>query len=76
MESYIVRVYRRMQNDKGDVAGLVETVGSDEKKAFQSFSGLITAIRDAIGNGADPAVFSAKSIGYKKNEADIKKHAG
>ena len=76
MESYIVRVYRRMQNDKGDVAGLVETVGSDERKSFQSFSGLITAIRDAIGKGADPAVFRNKSIAHKESKADIKKQAG
>lgn len=73
MESYIVRVYRRMQNDKGDVAGLVETVGSDEKKAFQSFAGLITAIRDAIGNGADPAVFRNKSISYREKESEADK---
>jgi len=76
MESYIVRVYRRSQNNTHEVAGLVETVGSDEKKAFQSFSGLISAIRHAIGNQADPAVFSAKSTIYSEGEADIKKQAG
>lgn len=76
MESYIVRVYRRIQNEAGDVAGLVETVGSDEKKAFQSFSGLISALRGAIGNGADPAVFHNKSIAYEEIKADIKKQAG
>jgi hypothetical protein len=65
-----------MQNESGDVAGLVETVGSDEKKAFQSFSGLITAMRHAIGKGKDPAVFHNKSIAYKENTADTKKQAG
>ena len=49
MESYIVRVYRRGRNNPNEVAGLVETVGSDEKNAFQSFSGLVTAIRQALG---------------------------
>ena len=49
MESYIVRVYRRGRNDPSEVAGLVETVGSDEKNAFQSFSGLVSAIRRALG---------------------------
>jgi hypothetical protein len=45
MENYIVRVYRRGQNDPDEVAGLVETVGTDEKRAFKSFSGLVAAIR-------------------------------
>ena len=49
MDSYIVRVYRRGQSDPNEVAGLVETVGTDERKAFQSFSGLVTAIRQALG---------------------------
>jgi len=74
MESYIVRVYRRSQNDTGDVAGIVETVGTDEKKTFQSFSGLVNAIRNVIGNGAAPAVLGPKSI-YTESEAD-KKQAG
>ena len=72
MESYIVRVYRRMQNDNGDIAGLVETVGSDEKRSFQSFSGLITALSDAIGNGAYPAVFHNKSIRENESSTDKK----
>lgn len=76
MESYIVRVYRRTQNETGDIAGLVETVGSEEKRTFQSFSGLISAIRQTIGNGADPAVLPYKSISYKESRADIKKQAG
>jgi hypothetical protein len=76
MESYIVRVYRRIQNDKGDVAGLVETVGSDEKKAFQSFSGLISVMRQVIGSGADPAVLRHKPTAYKESKTDIKKQAG
>lgn len=49
MESYIVRIYRRGRNDPSEVAGLVETVGSDEKNAFQSFSGLVSAMRRALG---------------------------
>jgi hypothetical protein len=71
MESYIVRIYRRFHNNAGDVAGLVETVGTDEKKAFQSFSGLVAAIRNAIGNGVDPAVLPGE-----ESEADTKKRAG
>ena len=46
MESFIVRIYRRSHTKPGEIAGLVETVGSDEKKAFQSFAGLITALKE------------------------------
>ena len=49
MESYVVRVYRKGQSDPSEVGGLVEIVGTDERKAFQSFSGLVTAIRQALG---------------------------
>jgi hypothetical protein len=49
MESYIVRVYRRNQSDLNGISGLVETVGTDERKEFQSFSSLVTAIRQALG---------------------------
>lgn len=48
MESYIVRIYRRGQSDPDEVAGLVETVGADEKRAFRSFSDLMSVIRRAI----------------------------
>jgi hypothetical protein len=48
MESFIVRVYRRSRTKPVEIAGLVETVGTDEKRAFQSFSGLINALRNAI----------------------------
>jgi hypothetical protein len=48
MESYIVRVYRRSRTTPGEIAGLVESVETDEKRAFQSFAGLIKSLRDAI----------------------------
>ena len=76
MESYIVRVYRRLHNEQGDVAGLVETVGTDEKKAFQSFSGLVTAIRQAIGTGVDHSVHHLKPDSYPDSEPGTKKRAG
>ena len=38
MESFIVRIYRRSRTKPGEIAGLVETVGSDENKAFHSFA--------------------------------------
>jgi len=52
MDSYIVRIYRRNRVESGEeVAGLVEEVGTDRKKAFQSFSGLVTTIREVVGKG-------------------------
>jgi hypothetical protein len=48
MESFIVRVYRRSRTKPGEIAGLVETVGTDERRAFQSFAGLITALKHAV----------------------------
>ena len=51
MESFIVRVYRRSRSKPSEVAGLIETVGSAEKKAFQSFAGLITALKHVVVSG-------------------------
>jgi hypothetical protein len=48
MESFIIRVYRRSRSNPGEVAGLVETVGTEEKKTFQTFSGLINALRKTV----------------------------
>lgn len=50
MDSYIVRVYRREPGASGDeVAGLVEEVGTDQRASFQTFSGLVTTIREVVG---------------------------
>jgi hypothetical protein len=52
MDSYIVRVYRRNPVESGEeVAGLVEEVGTERKKAFQSISGLVATIREVVGKG-------------------------
>lgn len=55
MDSYIVRVYRRGSDEAGEeITGLVEEVGSEQKKVFQTLSGLITTIRQLVGqNEAD-----------------------
>lgn len=50
MDSYIVRVYRRGADKAGEeIAGLVEEVGSEQRKAFQTLSGLITTIQEVVG---------------------------
>jgi hypothetical protein len=50
MDSYIVRVYRRGKSTSGEeVAGLVEEVGTDNRRSFQTITGLVTTIRQLIG---------------------------
>ena len=50
MDSYIVRVYRRGSgNSSEEVAGMVEEVGTSQRKSFQTVVGLITTIRELIG---------------------------
>jgi hypothetical protein len=36
IESYIVRIYRRDDNDPHAIAGTVESAGTEEKKSFTS----------------------------------------
>jgi hypothetical protein len=76
MESYIVRVYRRGEEDPNEVAGLIETVGSDDRKAFQSFAGLITAIRQALGEDDAGVGLEAQSHIYLDDVSLLKKQAG
>lgn len=50
MDSYIVRIYRRgVGSTSEEVAGLVEEVGTNQKKSFQTVPGMITTIRQVIG---------------------------
>ena len=73
MESFIVRVYRRSRTRPGEIAGLVETVGAEEKRAFQSFAGLITALKRAVMLGEAKAVKPVEGSGYTPPD---KKQAG
>jgi len=52
MDSYIVRIYRRSKSRSGaEVAGLVEEVGTDKRQSFQTFSGLVSTIKQVVGRG-------------------------
>jgi hypothetical protein len=73
MENFIVRVYRRSRTKPSEVAGLVETVGTDEKRAFQSFAGLITVLKNAILRGDTSPVNSVERDAYSDPD---KKQAG
>jgi len=73
MESLIIRIYRRSHTASEEIAGLVETVGTDEKRVFQSFSGLITALEDAVLHRDDEAENIAEHDTYSTPD---KKQAG
>ena len=73
MDSYVVRVYRRGLSDPKEVAGLVESVGSDERRAFQSFSGLVTAIRQALGEDEEGIGMETQAHVYLQGGATLKK---
>lgn len=64
MESFIVRIYRRSPTKPEEIAGLVETVGTDEKSAFQSFSGLITVLEHAVLHRYEPAENADEEVTY------------
>ena len=73
MESFIVRVYRRSRTKPREIAGLVETVGTDEKRAFQTFAGLITALKHAVLGAETSKVNSIERGTYAPTD---KKQAG
>ena len=73
MDSYVVRVYRRGLSDPKEVAGLVESVGSDERRAFQSFSGLVKAIRQALGEDEEGVGMETQAHVYEQGVTILKK---
>jgi hypothetical protein len=73
MESFIVRVYRRSRTKPGEIAGLVEAVGTEEKRAFQSFTGLIGALRNMILPADNTVISKAEIDSYSTRD---KKQAG
>ena len=64
MQSYIVRVYRRSPDNKDDVAGIVEKVGTQQKQAFQDIAGLQESLGHFItsDNSEYPIYTKAKQI--------------
>lgn len=73
MDSYVVRVYRRGLSDPNEVAGLVESVGSDERRVFQSFSGLVKAIRQALGEDEEGVGMETQAHVYVQGGTMLKK---
>jgi len=56
MDSYIVRIYRRGQEDPGELAGLVEMVGTSERLSFRNFPELSSVLRHMLKPGEEGAV--------------------
>jgi hypothetical protein len=73
MESFIVRVYRRNRTKTGELSGLVETVGTDDKRVFHTFAGLITALKHAVLRGESHATNPVELASYTPPD---KKQAG
>ncbi|HSB04513.1 MAG TPA: hypothetical protein VLK23_04905 [Thermodesulfobacteriota bacterium] len=50
MESYLVRVYRKVENDPNILVGVVREIGTEEKKAFHTFDELRSILNSKNGD--------------------------
>jgi hypothetical protein len=56
MDSYVVTIYRRPDQDGGQLAGLVERIGDGEQRAFQNGGQLLEYLsREGATRGQTPA---------------------
>jgi hypothetical protein len=65
MDSYIVRIYRRGQDDPGELAGLVEMVGTSDRLSFRNFPELTSVLRRMLKQGGDDAVLKLQQADAK-----------
>ncbi len=63
MDSYIVRIYRKGQDNTGELAGLVEMVGTSERLSFRNFPELSSVLRRMLEQGEDGAVVELQQNG-------------
>jgi len=69
MEDYIVRIYRRKEED-GGLFGVVEEVGVEGKKAFRSMAELLRLLRgDPQESGPGSGAAHADSTGTCSGES-------
>jgi len=66
MDSYIVRIYRRIHGDSDELAGLVETVGTSERLPFRNFPELTSVLRHMLGHDSDDAVVKLQQTGTEE----------
>jgi len=60
IETYIVRIYRRDRDDPQKIAGLVETVGKNEKRSFSRRDQLWEILSLDERTGSEQAASQAK----------------
>jgi|GEM_PF-2837989 len=73
MDSYIVRIYRRGRTKPDELSGLVEQVGSSQRRPFRTLRGLITIVKQLVG-GEDRVCTNETSLTPdEKREAMINK---
>jgi|GEM_PF-2436439 hypothetical protein len=65
MDSYIVRIYRRGQDDPGELAGLVEMVGTSDRLSFRNFPELTSVLGRMLKQGGDDAVLKLQQADAK-----------
>ena len=75
MESYIVRVYRNSLDDEQQVAGLVEKVGTSEKKMFQDLSSLQSVLGDIIRTENYNRPETTRMAGYVNEDNTVSRDA-
>ena len=67
MDSYVVRIYRRDQDDPGELAGLVEMVGTSDRLSFRNFPELTSVLRSMLTQGGDDAVLKLQQADDRVN---------
>jgi hypothetical protein len=65
MDSYIVRIYRRGQDDPGELAGLVEMVGTSDRLSFRNFPELTSVLGRMLKQGGGDAVLEFQQADAK-----------
>lgn len=63
MESYLIRIYRREENNAKSIVGIIEEIGTKEKHSFKNLS--------ELGKIICPA--TEKSAGKKQRQSSKKK---
>jgi hypothetical protein len=69
MDSYIVRIYRKSQGDSGELAGLVETVGTSDRMSFRNFPELTSVLRRMLEHKQADAVVKIQQTEAKPGAA-------
>ena len=53
MESYVIRIYRRDDENPGNCVGLAEIIEKDEKKVFKNLDELVEILKTQGSNSSE-----------------------